>query len=390
MILSETLGISPKKENGSMQSYLEESFRIDIDRIRSNIVQMADFVEESLHNSIKAFTEFDHQLAYAVILRDLYVDEKEKEIDRLCIDFFVRRQPVAFPVRFAYSAVKLNLEIERIGDYAESIARMILKMKEKPAESVKDGIIEIADLSTAMFHDSILSFVKQDPELAKKAIAVEDTVDLLRLTLNKRLVELLEKKTITFDMFEPLMGIIRRFERVSDQARNICMEVLYMCTGEQVKHPGAEAFRILFVDDHDRCRSRMAEAVALSYNNPRFIFTSAGHDPESKNGETKNFLNSKGFEVSDAAPKAVLKIPNIDHYQVIVALSPEAGKMFHQGPSKTIFLDWSTDDPSTMAGDQKTIYKAYEKTFTFIKAHVNDLVKAILGTETPKEVRHVS
>ncbi len=367
-----------------MLSYMEESLKIDIDRIRSNIVQMAGYVEDALHQCVRAFTDFDRQLAYAVILRDLYVDEKEREIDRLCLDFFVRQQPVAFPVRFAYSTVKLNLEIERVGDYAESIARMILKMPEKPLDEMKNGIIKIADISTAMFHEAILSFVKQDPDLAKRAIVVEDSVDTLRLTLSKRLVGMLDEKTISFEMFEPLMGIIRRFERVSDQARNICMETLYMCTGELVKHPGAEAFRILFVDDHDRCRSRMAEAIALSLKNDRFIFTGAGLNPEAVNDETINIMKAKGFDLSGIAPKLVHKIPNLDHYQVVAALSANACKLFRQAPRKTIFLDWSIDDPSDVKGDRKEIDKAFEKTFNFIRNHVNNLVNAIVGTETPQ------
>jgi phosphate transport system protein len=382
--------LKEKKEKESMKSYMEESLKMDIDRIRSNIVQMAGYVEDALHQCVKAFTEFDRQLAYAVILRDLYVDEKEREIDRLCLDFFVRQQPVAFPVRFAYSTVKLNLEIERVGDYAESIARMILKMKEKPNDEIINGIIKIADISTSMFHDSILSFVKQDPDLAQRAITVEESVDTLRLTLSKRLIGMLDEKTISFDMFEPLMGIIRRFERVSDQARNICMEALYMCTGEMVKHPGAEAFRVLFVDDHDRCRSRMAEAAALSFKNARFIFTGAGLNPEVVNDETINFLKTKGFDPSGTTPKSVHKIPNLDHYQVIAALSTNACKLFRQAPRKAIFLDWSIDDPSVRKGDQKEIEKAYEKTFNFIQSHVNNLVNAIVGTETQMEVKNAA
>jgi phosphate transport system protein len=365
----------------TMQSYLEESLQSDIERIRKNVLLMAGYAEEALRNSLKAYSENDRQLAYTVILRDLYIDEKEKEIDRLCLEFFVRQQPVAFPVRFAYSTVKINLEIERVGDYAERIARNVLKIMERPGDDVRRGISEIAELSISMFHDSIASFVDQDPDLARKTIETEYLVDSLRLTLNKKLVDMLIGQSISFDMFEPLMGIIRRFERVSDQARNICMEVLYMCTGELVKHPGAEAFRVLFVDDHDRCRSRMAEAVALSLNQPRFIFTSAGLDPEPIDNLTSEFLKGKGLEAPLSAPKSMAKIPNIDHYQVITAFSSEACKMFRQAPRKTIFLDWSVIDPSAMKGDQKDIKKAYEKTFNFIQSHVNDLVKAIIGNE---------
>ncbi len=364
-----------------VSSYLEDSLKRDIDRIRNDVVQMAGFAEEALRNCLKAYTEFNRQLAYAVILRDLYIDEKEKEIDRLCLEFFVRQQPVAFPVRFAFSTVKINLEIERVGDYAEKIARNILKIKEKPGEDLKNGIVEIANLAISMFHDSIASFVEQNADLAKKTIEIEDAVDLLRHKLNKNLVERLSNQSITYDIFDPFSGIIKRFERVADQARNICMEVLYMCTGEPVKHPGAEAFRVLFIDDHNQCRSRMAEAVALSLNQPRFIFTSAGIDPEPIDRNTIDFMKTKGFDVSHIIPKSIEKVPNLEHYQVIVALSPAARKMFRQSPRKSIFLDWIIDDPSKNQGNPKEIEEAYEAAFQFIQTQVNDLVNAVIGND---------
>jgi protein-tyrosine-phosphatase len=232
-----------------------------------------------------------------------------------------------------------------------------------------------------MFHDSIQAFVNQNPELAKKNIEIEEAVDRLRRDLNSRLVSELTAHRISYEVFDPLMSIIKRFERVSDQARNICMEVLYMCTGEYVKHPGAEAFRVLFIDDHNRCRSQMAEAVASSMNQPRFIFNSAGVDPQPIDRATIEFMKTKGFDLSRVVPKAIHQIPNLEHYQVIVALSSEANKIFPQRPRKTIFLDWPVEDPSTKQGDPKAIAAAYEDVFTFIQSQVSDIIKAIIGTE---------
>jgi phosphate transport system protein len=365
-----------------MQTHLEESLQRDIDRIRKNVIEMAGHAEASLHDCVKSCVNYNRQLAYAVILRDQYIDEKEKEIDRLCLEFIVRQQPVAQPMRFAYSTIKINLEIERVGDYAESIARHLLKLKEMPAEDIKKGIVEIADISIAMFHDSIRAFMDQNPELAKKNISVEEIVDNLRRDLNNNLINQLLEHTISYDVFDPIMSIIKRFERVSDQARNICMEVMYMCTGEYVKHPGAEAFRVLFIDDRNRCRSQMAESIAESLKEPRFIFNSAGVDPQAIDRTTLDFMKKKGVDLSRTVPKAMHQIPNLDHYQIIVALSPNAYKMFPQRPRKTIFLDWLVDDPSIKKGDPDEVEKSYEDAFQFIKSQVVDLVKAIIGAET--------
>jgi phosphate transport system protein len=365
-----------------MHTHLEESLQRDIDRIRSNVIQMANRAEAALRDCVKSLIEYNRQLAYAVILRDQYIDEKEKEIDRLCLEFIVRQQPVAGPMRFAYSTIKLNLEIERVGDYAESIARHIIKLKEPPHSNIINGIVEIADLSIGMFHDAIQAFVEQDTDLAKKNIEIEEAVDRLRRDLNSNLVEELTAQKITYDVFDPLMSIIKRFERVSDQARNICMEVLYMCTGENVKHPGAEAFRVLFIDDKNRCRSQIAEALACSQNQPRFIFNSAGVDPEPVDRATIDFMKTKGFDFSRIVPRAIHQIPNLEHYQVIVALSANAYKMFPQRPRKTIFLDWPVEDPSGKKGGAQEVTAAYEETYKFIQSQVADLISAIIGAET--------
>jgi phosphate transport system protein len=364
-----------------MQSYLEESLKRDMDRIRNNIIQMATYAETALKDSLKSCMELDRELAYAVILRDLYIDEKEKEIDRLCLEFFVRQQPVALPMRLAYTAIKINLEIERVGDYAESIARRVLKMKEKPNEEIMNGIAEMAGLAIGMFHDSIVSFVDQNPALAKKTIETEDAVDGLRYKLNSDLVQQFIDRTISYEVSDPLTNIIRRYERVADQARNICLEVFYMCTGEQAKHPGAEAFRVLFLDDHNRCRSQVAEAAAMSLNLPRFIFNSAGLDPEPIDRATIEFMKAKGFDLSHAVPKSIHQIPNLEHYQVIVALSPEVHKMFPQKPRKAIFLDWQVEDPSLKKGSPEEIQKACEDAFQYILGQIRDLTKAIIVNE---------
>jgi phosphate transport system protein len=367
-----------------MQSFLEESFQRDIDRIKKNIVQMAGFAETALKDCLKACIEFNQELAYVVILKDLYIDEKEKEIDRLCLEFFIRHQPVALPMRFAFSTIKVNLEIERIGDYAESIARRVLNMKEKPGDKVISGIKEMAELAIEMFHDSVAAFVDQKPELAKKAIEIEEAVDGLRHKLTSGMVQKMVDHSISYEVVEPLINIVRRFERVADQARNISMEALYMVTGEQLKHPGAEAFRVIFIDEHNSCRSQIAEAMALSLKQSRFIFNSAGLDPEPMDRTAVDFMKTKGFDLTHAVPKSVHQIPNLEHYHAIVALSPEVRKMFPKEPRKAIFLDWSIDNPCCKQGGAAEKGKAFEQLFQFLQTQIQDLVQAIIGSESTR------
>ena len=364
-----------------MASHFEESLQRDIERIRGKVSQMGGLAEQALRRSVQALRERNRPLAYAVILRDKRIDELEKELDRLCLEFLVRQQPVAGPLRFAYSTIRINLELERVGDYAESIARQSLKLVPLEIKLPIDRVEEIASLSIPMLRNSVEAFVKQDADLARQTIAVEETVDGLKSSLNKDVVTLFRESKIPFEALNPLMMITRRLERVSDQARNICMEVLYMCTGEYSRHQGGEVFRLLFVDEHNSCRSQMAEAIANSLDQPKFIFSSAGIDPQPIAPTTIHYLRDKRLDTSRLTPKALSQIPNLDHYHVIVALAKEAEKAFPPKPRKVVFLDWSVADPSRVKGTAAEITTAYEATYKFLHEHIKDLVEAVLGDQ---------
>jgi phosphate transport system protein len=362
-----------------MPTHFEESLQRDIDRIRAKVTEMAGLGERALRDCLKALQERNRQLAYSVILRDQKIDELEKEVDRLCLEFLVRQQPVAGPLRFAYATIRINLELERVGDYAEGIARQILKLTSMDLQIPTEGFEEIANLSVPMLHDSVRAFVTQDAELARKTIVTEELVDALKSRLNARLVHLRQENKIPFEALNALMMIVRHFERVSDQARNICLETLYMCTGEYTRHKGAEITRLLFVDEHNACRSQMAEAIGNSLNQPQFLFSSAGLEPRPLDPLTISFLKDKGLDISRHASKSVEQVPNLDHYQIIVALAREARKVFPAPPNKTICLDWSVEDPSAVKGTPAEVRAAYEATYQILHAHVQDLVEAILG-----------
>lgn len=364
-----------------MKSHLELSIERDIDRIKTKISEMSRLAEQALRDCIKIMTDDDHQLAYAVILRDQKINAKEKEVDRLCLEFLVRQQPVALPLRFAYSTIKVNLEIERVGDYAESIARQLLRIGKDVDSRLMDGVIELGKLSLSMFHDSVESFIKQDQDLARKSMEVEQTVDALRTELNELIKVLFREEKLVVDTLEMMMAIVRRLERVSDQARNICMEVLYMCTGESAKHPGSEFFRVLFVDNKNSCSSQIAEAIALEFKQESFIFSSAGTDPAPIQRDTIDFMKGKGIDLSRTAPKVIHQIPNLDHYQIIIALDEEARKAFPSCSPKIVFLDWVVKDPSSLPSGSDEQKKAFEELYHYLKTQINDLVQAVTGTE---------
>jgi phosphate transport system protein len=364
-----------------MSTHLEASLQQDLERIRLKVVGMGGLAERAIRASIQAVLKRDRQLAFAVILRDQFIDQAEKELDKLCLQFLVRYQPAASLLRFAYSTVKVNLELERIGDYAESIARQALKLTEVRDPLPLDRLEQVLNLAVPMLHDAIQAFVNQDAELARKTIASDEAVDLLRDKLAKDLTSAYKEGRLPFEALNPLIMVARRLERVSDQARNISMETLYMCTGEIAKHPGSDVFQVLFVDEHNACRSVIAETIGTALNDPDFVFSSAGLNPAPVTETTIRFMASRGFDVSRVVPRALTSVANIDHEDVIVLLAPEARQAFPRRPRHTVMLDWSVGDPSTVEGDDAAIAAAYQRTYSFVEAQIRDLVSAILDTQ---------
>jgi protein-tyrosine-phosphatase len=230
-----------------------------------------------------------------------------------------------------------------------------------------------------MIHDAIEAFVRQDAELAKAVIVSEPAVDALLGKLVTELVEEVRESRILPEMLVALSTIGRRFERVADQARNVCMETLYMCTGQYAKHPGADTFRVLFVGEHNACRSQMAEAIAQSLGQPKFVFSSAGLDPRAIDPRTFAFLKEKGFDALHMAPKGTDQIPNLEFYNVIVGVAKEAQQAFPRTPRNLVYVDWSIDDPSRVEGLPEEVRAAYEVAYEFLSRNVRDLVGAVLG-----------
>jgi phosphate transport system protein len=366
-----------------MPTRLELSLERDIDRIREQLLEMSGLAERALRDCVEALGGGNRQRAYAVILRDQLIDEKEKEIDRLCLEFLLRQQPVGIHLRFAYSAVKVNLELERVGDYAESIARQVLRLNALPdtPDAHQRRLVEMADLAIPMIHDAIEAFVKQDPDLARAVIVSEPAVDALLGKLVGELVDEVRASRILPEMLVALSTVGRRLERVADQARNVCMETLYMCTGQYAKHPGADTFRVLFVGEQNACRSQMAEAIAQSLGQARFVFSSAGIDPRAIDPRTVAFLKEKGHDVGHVSPKGIDQIPNLDYYNVIVGVAQEVQTAFPRTPRNLVYVDWSIDDPSRVEGSPEEIRGAYEAAYDFLSRNVRDLVGAVLGID---------
>jgi phosphate transport system protein len=357
-------------------SHYEESMERDIARLSEKLSEMAARNERNLRDCIKALTEHDRQLAYSIILRDTFIDALDREIDRLCLEFIVRQQPVGAHLRFAAAAIKINLELERVGDYAKSIAKQALKLSQLHVTFDIAAYQEIADRAIPLVREAIEAFRTRDGERARKVVAEEAEVEKLRAGINEKLLDERQAGRVPLAAFNPLLTVSRRFSRVADQAKNIANETIYVATGEYAKHQQSEMLRVLFIDKLNAGASQMAEAIGQSLGDSRFQFSSAGVAPADVDPALIEFMKGKDIDLSKARSRAIDRIPNLDYYQVFIALTPEGTTVFPPDNARTVNLEWTTVDPAAAGGAKAD---AYAETYRSLEAHITDLVQALLG-----------
>lgn len=363
-------------------SHFEALLQHDIDLIRAKLLEMLALDEQALARAITAFIRRDRQLAYSVILRDQDVDALDAALDQLCLAFIVRHQPAASHLRFVYSASKIVNLLERVGDYAESIARQVLLLSSVQYDIPTEKFNELANLSIPMLHNAVHAFVDRNTDLARATMASEPRVNQIRDSLTSDLLVWREQGRLPLEALNPLITIARRYERASDQATNICEQALYFATGEYLRHLVREDYRVLFVDQENGCLSRIAEAVACSLGARRFSFESAGVTAGAVEPQTVRFLGQKGVDVARRPSKSLREVPQLERVQVIVALCKEAEQAFPPKPAKSLGLRWLVPDPRAVSGTPQEVQAEYERAYQSLMNHTRDLVQAILGDAT--------
>jgi phosphate transport system protein len=367
----------------SPPSHIQAVLQQDIDLIRAKLLEMLALDELAMSRAFTAFVRRDRQLAYSVILRDQDVDALDAALDQLCLAFIVRHQPAASHLRFVYSASKIVNLLERVGDYAESVARQVLLLSSLNYDVPTDKFNEMANLAIPMLHNAVHAFVDRNTDLARSTMAAEPRVNQIRDSLTSDLLDWREQGRIPLEALNPMLTIARRFERASDQATNICEQALYFATGEYMRHLVREDYRVLFVDQENACLSRIAQAVATSLGARRFSFDSAGMTAGAPAPQTIRFLAQKGVDVTHHPPKAIQDVPQLERVQVVVALCKEAEQAFPPKPGKGLALRWLVPDPSTARGTPEEVQAEYERAYQSLTNHARDLVQAILGDAHP-------
>lgn len=201
-------------------------------QLNKSMITMGSLCENAIAQSAKALLEGDMVLAQQVQELSARIEQKEREIESMCLKLLLRQQPVAKDLRVVSSALKMVTDMERVGHQSADIVEIIQVAKLDPKEDMAD-IHDMSQATIKMVTDAIDAFVRQDVELAKAVIAYDDVVDGYFDKVKRDLIQRLRDPELEAEYAMDLMMIAKYFERIGDHAVNIAKWVLFSITGKR-------------------------------------------------------------------------------------------------------------------------------------------------------------
>ena len=211
----------------------------ETDRLKRKILALGALVEESLRLAFQAIEQRDAAKARKVIATDVLIDQNEVEIEEECLKILALYQPVAGDLRFVAAVIKINSELERIGDLAENIAKRALDLLDEYPVPAPATVSVMADRTETILERALDALVRQDAVRAREVLVADLEIDALYRQLLEELKDVLRSDLEHLDAIVLLFSVARYLERLADHATNIAEDVLYMVEGEIQRH-GAE------------------------------------------------------------------------------------------------------------------------------------------------------
>ena len=208
----------------------------EIERLKKRLLTICALVEEQAEMAVRSLTTRDSDLARQVSERDHEIDRSEVEVEEDCLKVLALYQPVAVDLRWIVSAMKINNDLERIGDLAVNIARKTLAISALPPCEISYDVTGIWEKTQAMLHDSIDALVSLDANLAIGVCGRDDEVDAMKREMRLWAQDMVRKQPDRVDFFFNLMAVARNLERIADLATNIAEDVIYMAEGRIIRH----------------------------------------------------------------------------------------------------------------------------------------------------------
>ena len=211
---------------------MRNRFDRELIHLNDELIEMGSLIEKAIEKAISALVNQDAELARETIMMDEEIDDKEREIEHLCLKLLLQQQPVAKDLRVISSALKMITDMERIGDQASDISEITLQLADKKYIKELETIQNMAKEASVMLVKSIEAFVNKDVVLAGEVIGKDDVVDDLFMKVKNELIELISRNTDNGEQATDFLMIAKYLERIGDHATTIAEWVIFSITGE--------------------------------------------------------------------------------------------------------------------------------------------------------------
>jgi len=214
-----------------MRSHFDEQLNL----LNTELLEMGALIEHAIESASTALIDQDVASANKAIEFDSKVDQKERDIESLCLKLLLQQQPVARDLRQISAALKMITDMERIGDQAADISGIVIYLAGTPYIKKLEHLPQMANAAIRMVRSSIDAYIKKDLVLARETIDMDDIIDDLFVTVKNELIEAIHRKAEDGGQAMDLLMVAKYFERIGDHAQNIAEWVEYSITG---KHKG--------------------------------------------------------------------------------------------------------------------------------------------------------
>ncbi|OGI62128.1 MAG: phosphate transport system regulatory protein PhoU [Candidatus Muproteobacteria bacterium RBG_16_60_9] len=217
--------------------HISRQYNAELEEIRSRVLQMGGLVEQQIEQALIALAKADVALGEAVIMDDTKVNQLEVTIDEECQHIIARRQPAASDLRLVVAVIKTITDLERIGDEAEKIARMAVRLANE--ERPKNNYAEIQALGNhvrTMVHDALDAFARVDAQAALQTAREDRQIDQKYESIMRQMITFMMEDPRTITRALDVIWAARALERIGDHARNICEYIIYLVKGKDVRH----------------------------------------------------------------------------------------------------------------------------------------------------------
>ena len=214
-------------------------FQRSLDDLKEKLLVMAGLAEQAIQRAIEAYRVRDISICDLVSRSEMAINRLEREIDQSALDLLAMEQPMAIDLRFILAVIKINADLERVGDAAKSISDRVRGMDSMAIADLPVDIPRMASLAADMVRRSLQSFIEADAEMARSVLSMDDAVDSMNRTAHITLTEVMGSQGHLAPQALNALMVCRSLERVADHATNIAEDVIFWVKGFDVRHQGS-------------------------------------------------------------------------------------------------------------------------------------------------------